>query len=165
MKFIKFFWLSLSFVIILASCNFPDGSNQPTRSVDQTSTATIAHVDPVSTQTPAFTPIIAITMMTASLTSMPLVPNTPIWSAYDYTCELAAGGSTMTMNLAWFDRSDSEEGYNIYRDGKVIATLAPNSTFYRDVSFVALGNQLRHTVEAFSADWKASTSTISNGCQ
>jgi len=71
----------------------------------------------------------------------------------------------MTMNLGWSDRSNSEEGYNIYRDKLVIATLAPNSTSYVDIAFVATGKTLSYSVEAFNKDWRASTSTITYGCQ
>jgi hypothetical protein len=92
-------------------------------------------------------------------------PNTPIWSVYNYTCKLAAGGGTMTMNLAWTDRSNSEEGYRVYRDEKVIANLMPNSTIYVDIAFVATGKTLSYSVEAFNKDWSASTSTITHGCQ
>lgn len=85
--------------------------------------------------------------------------------AYSYACELAAGGGTMTMNLAWTDRSDSEESYKVYRDGQVIATLEPNSMVFVDVSFVATGKTLSYSVEAFNTNWQASTSTITYGCK
>ena len=104
-------------------------------------------------------------MATASPTPTRIPPNTPVWSAYNYTCELAVGGGTMTMNLGWTDRSDGEESYKVYRDGQVIATLEPNSTFYVDVVFVATGKTLSYSVEAFNENWQASTSTITNGCQ
>ena len=71
----------------------------------------------------------------------------------------------MTMNLAWTDHSNSEEGYKVYRNGLVIATLASNSTFYVDVAFVATGKLLSYSVEAFNNDWRGSTSTIIRGCQ
>jgi hypothetical protein len=93
------------------------------------------------------------------------IPNTPVWSVYNYTCELAVGGGTMTMNLAWTDHSDSEEGYRVYRNEQVIATLAPNSTFYVDVAYVATGETLSYFIEAFNADWRTSSSTIAYGCQ
>jgi hypothetical protein len=92
-------------------------------------------------------------------------PNAPIWSVYHYTCKLAVGGGTMTMNLGWTDRSNNEEGFNIYRDGQVIATLAPDSTSFVDVAFVATGKALNYSVEAFNKDWRGSTSTITNFCQ
>ena len=71
----------------------------------------------------------------------------------------------MTMNLNWDDRSTSEEGYKVYRDEQVIATLASNSTYYLDVAFVAAGKMLSYSVEAFSSNWQASSSTITYGCQ
>ena len=105
------------------------------------------------------------TAITTSTSTVPVQPDTPVWSVYDYTCEPAAEGGTMTMNLTWTDRSNSEEGYKVYRDEKVIATLPPNSTFYVDVAYVAAGKALRYSVEAFNTDWHFSTSTITHGCQ
>jgi hypothetical protein len=103
--------------------------------------------------------------VTTSPMSTPITPNAPVWTAYNYTCNLAVGGGTMTMNLTWSDRSNSEEGYKVYRDNQVIATLAPNSTFFVDVAFVATGKTLSYSVEAFNTDWRVSTSTITYGCQ
>ena len=74
-------------------------------------------------------------------------------------------GGTMTMHLAWNDRSNSEDGYKVYRDQQVIAALPPNSTSYLDVAFVATGKKLSYSVEAFNQDWQASTSTITYGCR
>ena len=71
----------------------------------------------------------------------------------------------MTMNLAWTDRSMGEESYKVYRDKQVIANLAPNSTTYVDVAFVATGSTLSYYVEAFNKDWQLSTSTITHACQ
>ena len=105
------------------------------------------------------------TLATASPVSTRIPPNTPVWSTYNYTCKLAVGGSTMTMNLGWTDRSNSEESYKVYRDGQVIATLEPNSVFYVDVFFIPTGRTLSYSVEAFNENWQASTSTITNGCQ
>ena len=103
--------------------------------------------------------------MTTTTTSTSLPPNVPVLSAYNYTCKLAPGGGNMTMNLAWTDRSSSEEGYKVYRDGQVIATLAPNSTFYVDTAYVATGKTLSYSVEAFNKDWQLSTGTITYSCQ
>jgi hypothetical protein len=110
-------------------------------------------------------PTFFATKVTTSPISTPITLNAPVWSAYDYTCKLAEGGGTMTMNLTWSDRSNSEEGYKVYRDNKVIASLAPNSTFFVDVAFVATGKTLSYSVEAFNTDWQVSSSTITSGCQ
>jgi hypothetical protein len=110
-------------------------------------------------------PTHTVSSATTSPIFTPIPPNTPFWSVYNYTCELAVGGATMTMNLAWTDHSNSEEGYKVYRDGKVIATLAANSTSYVDVAFVATGKTLSYSVEAFNQSWRVSTSTITHACQ
>jgi hypothetical protein len=85
--------------------------------------------------------------------------------AYNYTCEFIVGGGTMTMHLAWNDRSNSEDGYKVYRDQQIVATLPPNSTSYVDVAFVATGKTLSYSVEAFNKDWQVSGNTITYGCQ
>ena len=92
-------------------------------------------------------------------------PNVPTWSAYNYTCEFTVDGGTMTMNLAWNDRSNDEEGYKVYRNQQVIATLPPNSTSYVDIASVATGTTLSYSVEAFNQDWQVRSSTITYGCQ
>jgi len=120
---------------------------------------------PTPTKIIAIPPLSIMTLATASLTSTYIPANTPVWSTYNYTCKPAVGGSTMTMNLGWTDRSNSEESYKVYRDGQVIATLEPNSAFYVDVFFVATGKYLSYSVEAFNENWQASTSTITNSCQ
>jgi len=71
----------------------------------------------------------------------------------------------MTMNLAWSDRSDNEESYIVYRNKQVVATLAPNSTAYVDIAFVAPGKILSYSVEAFNSAWQTSTPMITYGCQ
>ena len=69
------------------------------------------------------------------------------------------------MHLAWNDRSEIEDGYKVYRDQLVIATLPPNSTSYVDVDFVAMGEKLSYSIEAFNKDWQARGNTITDGCQ
>ena len=117
----------------------------------------------------------AATQITIASTSAPIMvdlpkptslpPNTPVWSAYNYTCEIADGGGNMTMYLAWMDRSDSEESYKVYRDQKLIATLEPNSMFYADFVYIADGQTVSYSIKAFNKDWQAGTTTITYGCQ
>jgi hypothetical protein len=154
LKTFIFLLISLSLVVILSSCNLPSSSGSPTQTVYQNLTGTAV----------AMTLLSNPTQIQAAIPT-PLPPNTPVWLAYNYTCELADGGGDMTMNLAWTDRSNSEESYKVYRDGQVIATLEPNSTFYVDMAFVATGKTLSYSVEAFNGNWQASTSTITYGCK
>ena len=165
MKTFKLLTTYLSLVAILSTCSPLNRSSSPTQNpIDPIAMMTM-QVNPIQTEMGIITPTHATPMMMTSPMSTPIPPNTPLWSVYNYTCELATGGGTMTMNLAWTDRSNSEEGYKVYRDEQVIATLVPNSTTYVDVAFVATGKTLNYSVEAFNKDWRVSTSTIIHGCQ
>jgi hypothetical protein len=159
--------LSLSLVAALSACNLPGNSGVAPQTTDKNPGSSAPTITSILTQTQKVitTSTYTTSTMIASPGSTPSPLNTPAWSAYTYTCELAAGGGTMTMNLAWADRSNNEDGYRVYRDMKVIATLAPNSTSYVDVAYVATGEQLSYSVEAFNKDWKSRGSTITYGCQ
>lgn len=164
MKTLKLLSLSLSLAAILAACNLPSIS-VPAQTTHQNPTGSVATITSQVNPTQIQTAIVAETNTAPVVAASPIPPNTPVWSVYNYTCKLAVGGGTMTMNLAWTDHSNSEEGYKVYRDQQVIATLAPNTTSYVDIAFVATGQALRYSVEAFNQDWQASTSTITNFCQ
>ncbi len=109
--------------------------------------------------------ISALPTVTAPPTPTPRPPNAPVWSTYTYTCDFASGGNNITMNLAWTDRADNEEGYIVYRDGQAVITLAPNANSYVDVAFVATGQEVSYAVEVFNKTSHASSSTIKASCQ
>jgi hypothetical protein len=168
LKTFKLLSLSLLLFAVLSACSLPGISGTPTQITDQNSVGYAVTMTSKAFLTPTLkvniAPNITSTVIaTPASTSFPL--NTPAWTAYSYTCELAVGGGTMTMNLAWVDRSKNEDGYRVYRDKQVIATLAPNSTSYVDVAFVATEGKLNYSIEAFNKDWQASGSTITYGCQ
>ena len=169
MKTLKILLISISLAIVLLACNLPSSSGLPTQTPDPnlvgTYVAMTMQFKPTQTKMVLITPVNTVLVATVPPVTTPIPPNTPAWLVYNYTCKLVAGGGDMTMNLSWVDRSTSEEGYKVYRDGLVIATLIPNSTFYVDVAFVATGKTLSYKVEAFTADWQASTSTITYGCE
>ena len=153
--------------MILSSCNLPGSSGFPTQTTDQNPVGSVVtmtlQVNP--TQAQSITPTLIALTVAASPMPTPFPPNTPVWSVYNYTCEFSDGGGTMTMELAWTDRSDSEESYKVFRNEQEIATLEPNSTYYVDVAYVATGETLSYYVQAFNTDWQASSSTITYGCQ
>ena len=168
MKPLKILSIVLALVVVLSACSLPGISSAPTQITGQNTVGPLATTSlqgtatqtQMAANTPTDTPAVI-----ASPVLKTIVPNTPTWSVYNYTCELATGGATMTMNLAWTDRSNSEENYKVYRDKRVIATLPPNSTSYVDVAFVGTGKTLSYSVEAFNKDWQLSTSTITYACQ
>jgi hypothetical protein len=169
LKTFKLLSIYLSLVAVLSACNLLGISSLPNQTTDQNPTGSVAtmtsQVNPIQTQIAIITPTYTVPVVIASPISTPFPPDTPVWSVYKYTCELVDGGGTMTMNLTWTDSSNNEDGYKVYRDKQVIATLAPNSTHYVDVAFVAAGKTLSYSVEAFNQDWQASSSTITYGCQ
>jgi hypothetical protein len=163
LKTFKLLSIFLSLVAVLAACSPPGRSDPTIQKPDQRQVGIVpaltAQVDPT------LDPMAVVTDTVPLVAAPPAPRNAPIWSIYRYTCELAAGGGTMTMNLAWTDRSNNEDGFNVYRNGQVIATLAPDSISFVDVAFVATGKSLDYSVEAFNKDWRGSTSTITNLCQ
>jgi len=168
LKPFKFLSSSLVLVVVLSACNLQIIFSSPTQIPGQkpvgAAATTTLQVNATQTVVATITPTDTPTLI-ASPVLMTIVPNTPTWSVYNYTCALAAGGATMTMNLAWKDRSTSEDGYRVYRDKQVIATLPPNSTVYVDVVFVAAGKAVSYSVEAFSQNWQFSTPIVTYGCQ
>jgi hypothetical protein len=163
LKKFKSLSIALLLVTFLASCNLPKSTEVNGKRLIGTVVALTLQVQSTQTQ------YVVTPLYTAPATASPVPtispPNTPVWSIYNYTCELASGGSTMTMNLGWTDRSNGEESYKVYRDEQLIAVLPPNSTTYVDIAFIAMGKTLSYSVEAFNNNWQASTSTITHGCQ
>ncbi len=109
--------------------------------------------------------VAALPTVIAPPTPSPVPPNAPVWSNYTYTCDFAANGNNMTMNLAWTDRSNNEDGFTVYRDEQVVITLAPDTATYTDVAFVSSAKSLSYRVEAFSKAGRASSSIIKASCQ
>ncbi len=92
-------------------------------------------------------------------------PPAPTWSKWEYNCAFAAGGNTITMSLRWTDHATGETGYKVYRGEEVIATLAPDSDNYTDVTFLESGKSFDYYVEVFSEAGIATTSKINASCQ
>jgi cytoskeletal protein RodZ len=182
-KSFKILSISLSLLVVLSACTLTNISGLQTSSPISpipsmtlqssstqietntnihTSTAPVATASPTSTTT---TTVTTTATSTTTSTATSISPVTLNWQAYTYTCEFASGGTTMTMSLTWSDSSNSEDGYRVYRDNVVIATLPPNTTSYVDVAFIATGNTVSYSVEAFNQGWQVSTSTIVYACQ
>ena len=165
----KLLSISLLFVTILSACGPLSKAGLSTQSSEQNRpeniTALTTPVISIPVLQSASEPTLPLVTATLTANPTPIPPNTPVWSAYNYTCELAEGGGIMTMNLTWIDRSTSEEGYTVYRNHQVLANLPPNSTAYVDVVFVATSKTVSYSVEAFNPAWRTTTSTITYGCQ
>ena len=79
-----------------------------------------------------------------------------------YTYDCSSG--SVNISLRWLDRANNEDGYRVYRDGNLLATLGAGSTTYSDVA-PASGNY-NYTVEAYngSGDSPASMKVNTDNC-
>jgi hypothetical protein len=96
-------------------------------------------------------------------TSAPPAP--PTWSNWKYNCTFATGGSTLTMELAWNDNTAQEAGYQVYRQGEMIASLGVDANSYTDITFIEAGKSLSYYIEVFNNSGKSQSSTINASCQ
>jgi hypothetical protein len=68
-----------------------------------------------------------------------------------------------SLRLVWADNSTDEDGFNIYRNGELIATVGANTTSYNDTP--PNNTSLVYLVEAFNgAGASDQASTKDNGC-
>lgn len=58
-------------------------------------------------------------------------PSSPTGLRYNYTCVFGGGA---TVDLAWTDNAQTEQGYRIYRDGAKIAEIAADASTYQDTT-------------------------------
>ena len=79
-------------------------------------------------------------------------PAAPTGLKYNFNCAFNADGSyTINVSLGWTDRSDNEQGFYVYRNGALIATLGAGTTSYTDI-FVGTGSQANtYQVASFNA--------------
>ena len=67
------------------------------------------------------------------------------------------------LTLNWIDQADNEEGYRVYRDGSLIATLAANATTFTDEP--PSGAPHTYGVEAFNVSGASQRPTVQDqGC-
>jgi hypothetical protein len=85
-------------------------------------------------------------------------PAAPENASYSWDCT----SSSVTVLLAWIDGANNEDGYYIYRNGNLIATLPADSVQYTDNTTVF--GQKTYTLEAFNGDGQASLQVQINAC-
>lgn len=109
------------------------------------------------TPTPSPTPT-----FTATATLAPPAPVNNV--TMDMVCPNALHSGT----LKWEDKSNNEDGFNIYANGSLLASIPANSTSYNVVSapggpFLP-GIASIFEVEAFNAAGKAAKKSVTKGC-
>jgi predicted outer membrane repeat protein len=112
------------------------------------SDSTVQYVGPVG-EVPVITP-----------PPLPRVPNAPSGLSIQ---RRVCSSNGFSLRLVWGDNSNNEDGFNIYRNSQLIATVGPNVTAYNDTP--PMNTSLVYTVEAFnSAGASAQDSTKDDGC-
>jgi len=109
---------------------------------------------------------LAVVTAPPTYTSMPR-PAAPALANWDFSCEYASADGqsfTITVELRWHD-SESELGYNIYRNDALIASLPPNTTAYTDVTYLVSGQGVTYIIEAWNSDGAAQSKAINAQCQ
>ena len=109
------------------------------------------------TPTPTSTP-------TSTPTATPSAP-APV---NNVTMDMACPNANHSGTLKWEDKSSNEDGFNIYINGNLVASIPANSTTYNVVSApgapFAPGIASIFEVEAFNGAGKAAKKSVTKGC-
>lgn len=73
---------------------------------------------------------------------------------------LEAVASTNHIDLYWNDNSNDEQGYRVYRDGSLVATLSLNTIMYQDIG-LSPANTYNYKVTAFNQIGESGTNILS----
>jgi hypothetical protein len=89
-------------------------------------------------------------------------PTTPGNLRYNYFCTLTG---ELTTDLTWSDRANNEQGYRVFRNGTLVATLPANTTAYSETINININDTLIYSVESFNLTGSSSQNTISFSCK
>jgi hypothetical protein len=73
---------------------------------------------------------------------------------YAYDCT----SGSVSISLSWVDRANGEDGYRVYRDGSLVATLGAGSTSYSE--FVPGSGTYNYSVAAYNASGESPTQVV-----
>ncbi len=90
-----------------------------------------------------------------SATPLPQPPATPVQFAIE---SRICTGQAYSVTLRWQDAANNEQGYHLYRDGVLLATLDADTTKYTDNP--AYGGPYTYGVEAFNTVGASSRPTV-----
>jgi CSLREA domain-containing protein len=108
-----------------------------------------------------FGPVEQLPVIQAPPTPVPLPP--PAAPARLRIADWMCNEKRYALTINWIDQADNEEGYRVYRDGTLIATLAANTTSFSEEP--PSGSAHTYSVEAFNASGASSRPTVQDqGC-
>ena len=102
----------------------------------------------------------AVPSVTAPPTATEPPPQQVILQNWEFFCS----GGTITVTILWFDRSDNEAGYRIFRNGEAVAELPANSTTYTETTELAAGEWVEYYIQIYNANGSANSSVMRMTC-
>ena len=88
-------------------------------------------------------------------------PAAPTNLRYNYFCTLAG---ELTTDLTWSDRATNEQGYRVFRNGTLVATLPAGATSYSETINININDTLVYGVASFNPTGTSNQSTVSFSC-
>ena len=106
-------------------------------------------------------PVDGLPIIPAPPTPVPLLP--PTAPARLRLTEVVCDAKQYRVSIGWIDQADNEDGYRVYRDGALIATLGANATSFTDAP--PRGSAHTYGVEAFNESGASDRPTVTDqGC-
>ncbi len=107
-------------------------------------------------------PVEALPVFPAPPTPTPVVP--PQAPARFRITDRVCNDKLYRVSLGWIDQASNEDGYRLYRDGSLIATLGANATSYEDNP--PRGEVHTYSLEAFNSGGASTQVRVQNqGCK
>jgi hypothetical protein len=103
-----------------------------------------------------------VTTMTPPAPPTQSPPAAPGNLRYNYFCTLAGELST---DLTWSDRANNEQGYRVFRNGTLVATLPANATAYSETISININDTLIYSVESYNLAGSSAQNSISFSCK
>jgi hypothetical protein len=87
-------------------------------------------------------------------------PQQVILENWEFFCT----GDILTITILWFDRSEDETGYRVFRNGEAIAELPANTTTYTDSTELLAGQWAEYYIQVNNAVGSANSSIMRMTC-
>jgi len=105
----------------------------------------------------------SVPTVTAPPTPFGGAPEAPTFTkdGWNYFCR---GDGQTEVTLNWNDRSDTESGYRVLREGEKVAELPANSTTFSEVIPLSSGGTTNYQIQAFNSAGESTSNTASFTC-
>lgn len=105
-----------------------------------------------------------VTTITPPPSPTPVPPPRPGWKKWYYSCSYENGGTVLTMEMEWIDKSTNEEGFKVMRDGDVIAEFPADSTSFIDKISIGTGQKFEYKIQSFIGSSFSDSSIVTASC-